>query len=155
MPKLRSRPAALLLFGTLAVAGCATLPAPTPSSTPMPPPQGFVRLVTLSGQLPAGVSASNFACAGYGLADAFLRGDPNAPGEKVWLEPIGPGAGGPRLATWPAGFRARFAPRLELIDASGLVVAREGDRLTKVGGQSRTDGRWQVWEFNGHRYRCY
>jgi hypothetical protein len=101
------------------------------------------------------VSASNFACAGYGLADALLRGDPKAPGEKVWLEPIGPGARKPRLVTWPAGFRARFTPRLELIDASGLVVAREGDRLTGVGGQSRTDDRWEVWEFNGHRYPCY
>jgi hypothetical protein len=155
MLMLRSRPAALLLFATLAVAGCATSPAPTPSPTPTPPPSGFVPLVTLSGRLPAGVSASNFLCAGVGLDDAFLRGDPNAPGEKVWVEPIGPGAGGPRLVTWPTGFRARFAPRLELIDASGLVVAREGDRLTGVGGQSRTDGRWVVDEFNGHHYSCY
>jgi hypothetical protein len=154
MLMLRSRPAALLLFATLAVAGCATSPAPTPSSTPTPLRSGFVPLVTLSGRLPTGVSASNFVCAGYGLADAFVRGDLNAL-EKVWLVPIGAGAGGPRQVTWPAGFRARFAPRLELIDASGLVVAREGDRLTDVGGQSRTDGRWEVWSFNGHHYSCY
>jgi hypothetical protein len=102
-----------------------------------------------------GVSASNFMCSGVGLSDAFLRGDPNAPGEKVWLEPIGPGAGGPRQVIWPAGFRARFAPRLELMDASGLVIAREGDLLTEVGGGVRTDGRWVVLEFNGHHYSCY
>lgn len=33
---------------------------------------------------------------------------------------------------WPAGFRARLDP-LELLDAGGQVVAREGDHL-RVGG---------------------
>jgi hypothetical protein len=39
---------------------------------------------------------------------------------------------------WPAGYRARFAPGLEVLDPSGRVVAREGDRVT--GGCSMPPG---------------
>jgi len=31
--------------------------------------------------------------------------------------------------TWPVGFRARFAPTLEVLTPTGTVVAREGDVL--------------------------
>lgn len=31
---------------------------------------------------------------------------------------------------WPLGFRARFVPKLEVLNASGRVVAREGDLAT-------------------------
>lgn len=33
---------------------------------------------------------------------------------------------------WPPGYVARFSPRLEVIDPSGVVVAREGDGLRKT-----------------------
>jgi hypothetical protein len=36
---------------------------------------------------------------------------------------------------WPVGYSARFAPGLEVLDAGGAVVAREGDHL---GGWCRT-----------------
>jgi hypothetical protein len=31
---------------------------------------------------------------------------------------------------WPLGFRARFVPKLEVLDPSGRVVARDGDLAT-------------------------
>jgi hypothetical protein len=36
---------------------------------------------------------------------------------------------------WPMGYSARFVPSLEVLDATGAVVAREGDHL---GGWCRT-----------------
>ncbi len=44
---------------------------------------------------------------------------------------------------WPTGYRARFAPELEVLDPSGRVVAREGDRVT--GGCAMPPG----WTFVG------
>ena len=37
--------------------------------------------------------------------------------------------------TWPHGFFARDAPRRELFDASGRLVAREGDHVALGGGE--------------------
>jgi hypothetical protein len=37
--------------------------------------------------------------------------------------------------TWPHGFVARDAPRRELLDDSGRVVAREGDLVALGGGE--------------------
>lgn len=31
---------------------------------------------------------------------------------------------------WPSGFRARFVPKLKILDVSGRVVARDGDLAT-------------------------
>ena len=31
---------------------------------------------------------------------------------------------------WPAGYRARFAPGLEILDENAKVVLQEGDRVT-------------------------
>jgi hypothetical protein len=35
---------------------------------------------------------------------------------------------------WPYGFTARLSPRLEIMDAEGEVVAKEGDALSLMGG---------------------
>jgi hypothetical protein len=65
------------------------------------------------------------ACAGVGLA-AVLHGDPSDQ-RVAWLENL---VDGSRLdVLWPAGYRARFAPSLEVLDASGATVAREGDAI--------------------------
>jgi hypothetical protein len=63
-------------------------------------------------------------CAGVGL-DAVLHGSPND-ARVAWLEnKLG---GQSRLeVTWPAGYRARFNPKLEILDENGKVVLREGD----------------------------
>ena len=66
------------------------------------------------------------ACAGVGL-DSALRGSATD-SSVAWLENnLG---STPRMAvTWPAGYRARFAPALEILDEHGKVVLREGDRI--------------------------
>lgn len=138
------------VLATLVLAACSSPTAPTPVSSP--PPSGYVRISTLSGVLPPGVTSA--ACAGVGYPDVIVHGDPDA-SVKVWLEPISSTAPSRIDAIWPAGFVARFTPRLELLDASGKVVVREGDVLKTVGGSPRTDTEWALWEFNGLRYPCY
>lgn len=79
--------------------------------------------------LPAGrpaVSGTPPACAGVGL-EAVLRGDSHDP-RIAWLMDT---TSGTRLdVTWPPGYRARFAPKLEVLDESGTVVLRDGDPIT-------------------------
>lgn len=63
-------------------------------------------------------------CAGVGL-DAFLAGSPTDP-RLTWLVDIG----GRRLEIlWPRRFTARFDPELAVLDATGRVVHRAGDRI--------------------------
>ena len=92
-------------------------------------------------------------CAGVGFVDSVLRGAPSS-ADPVWIEPIAsPSA---KVAVrWPAGFRARFAPTLELLDGTGAVVAREGDTLTKLGGVPGSDGRFNIDELDGRTYPCF
>ena len=40
---------------------------------------------------------------------------------------------------WPAGFRARYAPMLEVLDPSGRVVAREGQTVSDAQGGGDPD----------------
>jgi hypothetical protein len=110
-----------------------------------------VPLATLPGRLLPG--ASDVLCPLIGSGPAVLHGDPTA-AVSVWLQPTGPGAGGPQRVIWPAGLRARFARRLELIDSSGAVVAREGDLLVDIGVLPGPDV-LVIWAFNDHRYPCY
>jgi hypothetical protein len=69
------------------------------------------------------------ACGGFGL-DTVVRGDPTDP-RVVWLENRMDAPGQvfpPRFETvWPAGYRARFTPTLEVVDGGGDVVLRDGD----------------------------
>jgi hypothetical protein len=74
-------------------------------------------------------------CAGVGL-DAVLRGSRDDP-RVVWLEnalPLpswyspDPSESTPTVL-WPAGYRARFTPNVEIVDASGSVVLRDGDHI--------------------------
>jgi hypothetical protein len=91
-------------------------------------PDGTVSLHT-SNWLPGGF------CAGVGL-DAVLRGSPGDP-RVAWLEVNLPAGYSPEASTsgpeptvvWPAGYRARFAPNVEILDASGNVVLRDGDHI--------------------------
>jgi hypothetical protein len=56
-------------------------------------------------------------------------------------QPPEPGFAGRRYdAVWPHGYTARSGARLELLDQSGRVVAREGDLLTEVGICEMADG---------------
>ncbi len=74
----------------------------------------------------------NGPCFGVGL-DAVLSGSPTDP-RVAWLTPA-PGSGWDPGTTeleiaWPSGYTARFAPRLEILDASGAIVLREGDAIS-------------------------
>ena len=75
--------------------------------------------------LPTLATESGGFCRGIGL-DATLTGDPGDP-RVAWLI----GRGGDRIdVVWPAGFRARFSPLIEILDPSGTVVLRDGDPVT-------------------------
>lgn len=66
------------------------------------------------------------ACAGVGLG-ALLHGDASD-ARATWLVDT---SNGTRIdVVWPPGYRARFAPDLEVLDASGVVVLRAGDAVT-------------------------
>jgi hypothetical protein len=65
------------------------------------------------------------------MGGVTLRGDPASQSRPVWVESRG---GLQRLVVWPYGFSARFSPDLELLNAQGDVVAREGDVLDLGGG---------------------
>lgn len=72
--------------------------------------------------LPSGATRG---CADIGLANGVLHGNPTDP-HVAWVTTNGPN----RVeVTWPSGYRARFSPELEVLDASGQVVAREGDPI--------------------------
>jgi hypothetical protein len=62
-------------------------------------------------------------CLGIG-GGATLAGDPNDP-RVAWLE----GFGNRGEVVWPPGYKARFTPNLEVLDAAGNVVHREGDEM--------------------------
>jgi hypothetical protein len=81
---------------------------------------------------------SGTLCAGIGL-DAVLLGSPTDP-YVAWL--VSQSAGAPRTdVIWPAGYRARFAPDLEVLDEAGNVVLREGD---PVGGACVHNSGWYL-----------
>lgn len=74
-------------------------------------------------QLPTIDVGPNGGCAGVGT-EAVLTGDPHDP-RVAWLI-----SGGTRVdVVFPEGFTARFTPALEVLDASGAVVAHAGDRI--------------------------
>jgi hypothetical protein len=76
-------------------------------------------------------------CAGVGL-DAVLRGSPTDP-RVAWLE-NNMGVQARMEATWPAGYRARFSPSLEVLDEHGNVVIREGDTVAGACGNNPDTG---------------
>jgi hypothetical protein len=85
-------------------------------------------------------------CGGVGL-DAVVHGSPSDP-RVAWLENhIG---GASRMdATWPAGYRARFTPNLEILDGWGNVVLREGDTVSgSCGGTTDSGGIYMIPPFN-------
>lgn len=64
-------------------------------------------------------------CRGVGF-DATLVGDSNDP-RVAWLATAG---GNSADIIWPPGFSARFDPALKVLDASGTVVYKAGDKIT-------------------------
>ena len=95
----------------LVLVACDATPSPAPTN----------ELGTFA--LPTVDTRTFQACAGVGT-EAALAGDPDDP-RVAWLV-----SGGKRVdVVFPYGFRARFVPGLEVLNASGVVVARGGDRI--------------------------
>ena len=89
------------------------------------PPDIALPVSTLSGQS----SSGPLACAGVGI-NAIIRGDATDP-RVAWLV----NTTGTRLdVVWPAGYKARFSPKLEVLDDTGTVVLRDGDPVTGACG---------------------
>jgi hypothetical protein len=107
-----------------AVGGWGFVPADDPSYVPSVRtlPSGDLALPTIN-------QLSYNICAGVG-ADAVLHGSPTDP-RIAWLE-SSTGSTTPRRmdVIWPAGYRARFAPSLEILDENGNVVLTDGAHIT-------------------------
>jgi hypothetical protein len=82
--------------------------------------------------LPTANMLNGNSCAGTG-ADTVLQGSAADPRIAWLVQPANPTFGTPELrieAIWPAGYRARFSPGLEILDERGAVVLRAGDPVT-------------------------
>ncbi len=104
-------------WGFVSAADSSYRPSPKPSL-----PDGLIALPTTNW-----LETPDTICAGVGL-DAVLHGSPNDP-YVAWLRSNGPGAGRIEVV-WPAGYRARFSPNLEVLNDRGIVVLREGDAIS-------------------------
>ena len=105
--------------GSLALAGIAVALAACNAARPPAPRNAAGNFLLPSVE-------SGDACAGIGT-DAVLVGDGNDP-QVAWLVT----ASGQRMdVVFPEGLTARFTPELEVLDPSGVVVARA---LDHVGG---------------------
>ena len=95
-------------------------------------------LVACAGPAPADVipvptSAPTGLFGPSGCPAALLEGELVADDEFGFVVAHVDGFSSP--VTWPHGFFARDAPRRELFDASGRLVAREGDHVALGGGE--------------------
>jgi len=95
--------------------------SPYPRSPKPSLPDGLIALPTTNW-----LETPDTICAGVGL-DAVLHGSPKDP-YVAWLENR-VGASRDEIV-WPAGYRARFSPDLEILNESGIVVLREGDAIS-------------------------
>lgn len=105
-----SRFRALLIASAIALLGCEQGNSPTGVKLPLP------TVFVIEGQ----------PCLFLSF-EGVLRGDPEA--ERIaWLE-----LPNDRWeVVWPSGYRARFAPRLQILDQGGRVVIEEGGRVTSA-----------------------
>ena len=130
--------ASAVLLGMLVLAGCGTRTGISPALT------ASTSVAALSPDelplpTPPFVSNPPDICAGVAIG-ALLRGDAHDPA-LTWVEDTTTHTR--RDVVWPVGYRARFTPRLEVLDASGAVVLREGDLISGTCGIT-TDGRFYL-----------
>jgi hypothetical protein len=108
----------------LALGGCAG--ASSSASAPPPPSlaPGEYALPTFQTTL----NGQPVACGGVGYAQEVTIHGSAADPALTWI--VFARDGHREDVLWPAGYRARFGPALEVLDPSGAVVAREGELVT-------------------------
>ena len=112
-----------LFSGLLSIPACGPIPAPSTAAVVSRSPSGDIALPTAEPLvLPSGAVE---ACGGVGIS-AVLRGDPHDPHVAWLVNNLGTRVN----ITWPPGYRARFNPGLEVLDAAGAVVLKDGDSVT-------------------------
>ena len=121
--------AVLLVTSTAACAG--TGPSESPVLSPAATP-GAIALRTQEPQ-PAGTA---IACPAALIEGTLVRDDQSG---VALRDPQGQ----VRQVIWPNGYSAREDDgRLAVVDASGMVLAHEGDRVMIGGGEIDADGTW-------------
>ena len=65
-------------------------------------------------------------CGGVGGGVVILRGDPSDP-HLTWETALD--GSGRQEVVWPPGYRVRFTPKAEVFDATGGLIARDGDQV--------------------------
>ncbi|MGH2513052.1 MAG: hypothetical protein ACRDGQ_10225 [Candidatus Limnocylindrales bacterium] len=113
------RQVAALTF-LLVMSSCAA-PVPVPSASPHAT-GGYALPTEPPLELPTGAVA---VCGGIAL-DARLHGNSTDPHVAWLISDLGTRV----EVVWPAGYRARFNPLLEVVAPSGVVVLREGDLIS-------------------------
>jgi len=97
----------------------AGMPAPTPSR-PLGPGERWLPVTNWT------VDGTRLLCAGVGFVGGFvLHGSPLDPRGAWMTMPDGTR----QELGWPLGTSARFVPGLELLDADGRLIAREGSNV--------------------------
>ncbi|MBI3748947.1 MAG: hypothetical protein HY262_08910 [Chloroflexi bacterium] len=121
----------LAIVGVSACAGPVQAPSrPLASQQPLAP--GELALPTdRPVALPPGAVE---ACGGVGI-NAVLHGNAADP-RVTWLVNS---LGGRVDVTWPPGYRARFTPSLEVLNADDVVVLREGAPVSGACVTSQSD----------------
>lgn len=125
------------------VAACTTVqpfaPTMAPTVDPTPPRALGVGEMWVPVELWQPVNGIPVACGGVGYEGEFrLHGSPTEP-RVVWMTfPDGTR----RELAWPLGYSARFTPELELLDETGLVVAREDSVVTGGCGTPQSGVLW-------------
>ncbi len=120
----------LAMLASFAIACSGPAPARSPTGSPLALP--------LDAWTPPRMPGQSVLCA-VAAIDATIHGGALDPA-TVWLVDTGSGQ---RLdAFWPDGYAARFDPQLAVIDNSGTIVLREGDRVTRACSIGSIHGYW-------------
>ena len=123
----------LLVLFTLVISACG------PNATGLPPSTTEFALPAYAPDVPSGVALE---CQPVAL-NGILQGAATDP-DVAWLQ-----VGADRVPlVWPEGYRARFVPRLEVIDASNRVVLYAGDKVTTGCATGLHNTVWLMPPFN-------
>ena len=123
------------LVAVVAVAACGGATGGPPARTPFPLPSGAVA-VALATQAPFTdpLPSAAIGCELMGPQHVLVVWDRTAHSISFTFDQWTAGGHFPTIL-WPRGFSAReYQGRLELLDPSGLILARDGEEVSGVNG---------------------